>query len=142
MTFDETQRSILARLADVLIPSSAGGLSASEAGVAGEGLDQVLTVRPDLAPAIRLILHHANGKNPAETIRDLRANDAASFAALAEVVAGAYFLNQGVRAALGYDGQDARSLNPGPDDVSDGLLQPVIQRGPIYRPSPGIKHPR
>jgi hypothetical protein len=39
MIFDEAERSILA---DVLIPASAGFLSASQAGVAAEGLDQVL----------------------------------------------------------------------------------------------------
>ena len=43
MTFDPTERAVLAGLADVLIPAGEGGFpSASEAGVAGQVLDEVL----------------------------------------------------------------------------------------------------
>ena len=64
MTFDEDERAILASLADVLIPAGDGFPSASEAGVAGEGLDQVLAFRPDLATALKSILAFARGRNP------------------------------------------------------------------------------
>jgi hypothetical protein len=39
MTFDASERTVLAGLADVLIPAGEGFPSASQAGVAGEGLD-------------------------------------------------------------------------------------------------------
>ena len=49
MSFSSEQRRRLAELADVLIPASGGQLSASQAGIAEEGIDRVLTARPDLA---------------------------------------------------------------------------------------------
>ena len=43
-----------------------------------------------------------------------------------------------VRKAVGYPGQKANP--PYPDeaeyDLRDGLLEPVIARGPLYRPTP------
>lgn len=136
MTFDHEERTMLAALADVLIPASPGFLSASQAGVAGEGLDQVLSVRPDLATPLKEVLQSAQGREPAEFLRELPSKDAAGFATLAEVVAGAYFLNPQVRAALDYHGQVARPIDPAANDLDGNLLKPVIYRGPIYRPTP------
>jgi hypothetical protein len=136
MIFDEAERSILA---DVLIPASAGFLSASQAGVAAEGLDQVLAVRPDLEPGLRQKLQSAKGRDPADVVRELQTKDAAGFAELAEVVAGAYFLNRGVRAGIGYHGQVPRARESASDYLDEGLLQAVIDRGPIYRPTPMAK---
>jgi hypothetical protein len=67
----------------------------------------------------------------------LQAQDPAGFGLLAELVPGAYFLNAQVRAQLGYHGQGARPLDSHPDYLDDGLLESVIDRGPIYRPTPG-----
>jgi hypothetical protein len=41
-----------------------------------------------------------------------------------------------VRERLGYPGQQARPFEPRPDYEEDGLIQSVIERGPIYRPTP------
>ncbi len=136
MTFAATERSVFAALADVLIPAGHGFPSASEAGVAGEGLDQILAVRPDLAAGLKNILEQAEGRNPAEFVAELQTKDPASVGVLAEIVPGAYFMNPRVRAALGYDGQTPRPIDPGPDYLDDGLLQSVIDRGPIFRPTP------
>ena len=67
----------------------------------------------------------------------LRAGDPAAFGVLAEIVPGAYFLNPEVQRAIGYAGQTPRSIDPRPDYMEDGLLESVIRRGPIYRPTPG-----
>jgi hypothetical protein len=58
---------------------------------------------------------------------------------LAEVVAGAYFLNPEVRKAVGYGGQLQVPIvaEDPPDYEQDGLLASVVARGPIYRPTPG-----
>jgi len=135
MNFDASERSILAGLADVLIPAGSGFPSASEAGVASAGLDQILEVRPDLAAGLKKILAQAQGRNPVEFVADLQTKDTASFGVLAELVPGAYFLNPRVRSAFGYDGQSARPIDPRPDFLDDGLLQSVIDRGPIFRPT-------
>jgi hypothetical protein len=137
MTFNAIERAILAGLADVLIPAGEGFPSASEAGVASEGLDQVLSFRPDLAAGLKKILAGATGRLAAECVAALQAEDAASFGVLAELVPGAYFLNAQVRTRLGYHGQSARPIDPRPDYLDDGLLQSVIDRGRIYRPTPG-----
>jgi len=137
MTFDSNERAVLAGLADVLIPAGESFPSASEAGVAGEGLDQVLSFRPDLADGLKKILASAHGRPPAEVVADLQVKDPAGFGLLAELVPGAYFLNPQVRAKLDYHGQGPRPIDPRPDYLDDGLLQSVIDRGPIYRPTSG-----
>src|SRR5215510_14382041 len=105
MTFDTNERAVLAGLADVLIPSGQEFPSASEADVAGEGLDQVLSFRPDLAAGLKQVLASARGRPPAEVVAELQKTDPAGFGILAELVPGAYFLNPHVREQLGYQGQ-------------------------------------
>jgi len=135
MTFDARERSTLAALADILIPASAGFLSASQAAVAGEGLDQVLAVRPELTTKLKQVLHSAIGRDPAAVVCELQTKDPTSFGVLAEVVAGAYFLDPQVCAAIGYHGQVPRPLDSTGDPINEELLRPVIARGPIYRPT-------
>ena len=57
---------------------------------------------------------------------------------LTAVVPGAYFLNPAMREAIGYPGVEARPIDPDapPDYLEDGLLDSVIARGPVYRPTP------
>lgn len=132
---DQAARKVLAGLADVLIPAREGFPSASEAGVAGDGLDRVLDARPDLVAGLERVLGAAGGRDPAAVMVELQAKDQAGFAVLAELVPGAYFMNPRVRALFGYHGQGPRPIEPGSD--YDDLIQPVIERGPIYRPTPG-----
>jgi hypothetical protein len=136
LNFDANERAVLAALADVLIPAGEGFPSASDAGVAGEGLDHVLAFRPDLAAGLKKLLASAHGRPPSELVAELQRNDPAAFGLLAELVPGAYFLNRQVRARLGYEGQNSRPIDPRPDYLDEGLLQSVIDRGPIYRPTP------
>ena len=136
MSFNSAERELLAQLADVLIPPAEGYLSASEAGVAGAGLDAVLETCPEMAKGLRELLNKAVGRSAAEVVADLRVNDATAFGVLAEFAAGSYFMNPAVRQAIQYEGQTARAIDPYPDYLDDGLLDSVIQRGPIYRPTP------
>jgi hypothetical protein len=69
----------------------------------------------------------------------LQTNDPAGFGILAELVPGAYFLNPEVRAGLKYHGQDPRPIDPRADYLD--LLQSVIDRGPIFRPTPAADAP-
>ena len=136
MRLTPADRALFAALADVLIPAAPGFLSASEAGVAGESLDQALAARPDLAAGLECVLSIATGRDPAEVVAELRKGHPAAFGILAELVPGAYFLDARVRAAFGHEGQGPRPIDPAPDYLEDGLLQSVIDRGPIYRPTP------
>ena len=137
MNFDANERELVGKLADVLVPASEGFPSASDAGVTGAGLDQVLSFRPDLADGLKRLLVAARGRPAAEFVAELQRNDSMGFALLAEFVPGAYFLNPTVREKLGYAGQTPRPIDPHPDYLDDGLLQSVIDRGPIYRSTPG-----
>ena len=139
MTFDSNERALLGGLADVLIPAGEGFPSASEAGVASDGLDQVLSFRPDLTAGLKKLLAQASGRPAAEVVADLQVKDPAGFGLLAELVPGAYFLNPQVRKRLDYHGQGPRPIDPRPDYLDDGLLQSVIDRGPIYRPTPATR---
>jgi hypothetical protein len=136
MTFDSDERSLLAALADVLIPAGEGFPAASDAGIAGEGLDQLLGYRPDLGPGLKKVLAVANGQPAAEIVAGLKTRDPAGFGLLAELVSGAYFLHPDVRTKLNYHSQGPRPIDPRPDYLDDGLLQSVLDRGPIYRSTP------
>ena len=55
-----------------------------------------------------------------------------------EAVTAAYFMNPDVRKAVGYTGQGPTPLDPRMDYMEDALLESVIKRGPIYRPTPEV----
>jgi hypothetical protein len=136
MSFDDQRRAQLGAIADQLIPAGGGMPSASEAGVAGRFLDEVLAARPDLAAPLEAALESVDGLAPGAAIAKLRDSD--GWAVLTAVVPGAYFLNPETRAALNYPGLERRPIDPGaqPDYNDDGLLDSVIARGPVYRPTP------
>src|SRR5262245_39967815 len=131
MNLSATERQLLALLADLLIPAGSGFPSASEAGVAQHGVEQVLAVRPDLLEPLKNLLARAENRSPDEFLQEVQKNDPSAFGVLAELVPGAYFLNPAVRAKLNYDGQSARPIEPRADYLDEGLLQSVIDRGPI-----------
>ena len=126
-------RQTLSALADELIPAADGMPSASQAGAAGRLLDEVLAVRGDLEEALDELTAAARGADPAAEVDRLRSEDPPLFEALTTAVAGGYFLSPDVRERLGYPGQKAKRLE---NDFDGALLQPVIDRGPIFRPTP------
>jgi len=140
MSFTMQERQQLANLADVLIPAASGRLSASQADVSGRGLDQVLATCPEMAGGLRDVLSKAGTGEADAAVANLHANYPTAFGVLAEFAAGAYFLNVAVRNAIGYSGQTARPVDPAPDYLENGLLDYVIRRGPIYRPTPAPPH--
>jgi hypothetical protein len=140
MSFTSQERKRLAELADVLIPTAGGHSSASQADVAGSGLDQVLATCPEMAASLRGLMVKAGNGDAVAAVANLRTNHNAEFGILAEFTAGAYFLNCAVREAIGYAGQTGRPIDPAPDYLENGLLDSVIHRGPIYRPTPAAPH--
>ena len=136
MNFSPEQRQRLAELADVLIPACDGHLSASQAGIAEDGLDRVLAARPDLVAGLQQLLSTGGTGPAADVVATWQAGDAPEFGVLAELAAGAYFMNEQVREAIGYHGQGPRPIDPRVDYLEDGLLESVLSRGAIYRPTP------
>jgi hypothetical protein len=117
MILSDDERRRLNVLADRLIPAEDG----MPPGSAGR-VEEVLTARPDLVPALREILRSGRDLTPAETIF------------VGEIVAGAYFLDEKVQDLIHYHGRRAVPI-PTTPDYGD-LIEPVTARGPIYRPAP------
>lgn len=137
MALTDAQRAHLGEIADQLIPAGGGMPSASEAGVSGQYLDEVLKSLPDLSDALDTVLAAVEGLGAAEAIVALRA-DPTGWGVLTAVVPGAYFMNPAIREAIGYPGLERRPIDEhaAPDYLADGLLDSVVSRGPVYRPTP------
>jgi hypothetical protein len=137
---DEASRARLALFADLLIAGGAGMPSASEAQVHTQWIDRVFAARPDMEVAVRGVL--ALPGEPEAVLAQLRERDAEGFTGFAFAVAGAYLINPRIRRELGYPGP-APVRNPAlPGEaesyLEDGILDVVIARGPIYRPTPDV----
>ena len=124
VTAEERER--LTRIADVLLPGGAGLPSASEAGVAGALLDDVIAVRPDVLPELRRVLDSLG--TGLYSIEGLQNTGGAPFRTLAMVVAGAYYLSPQVRELLGWYSEKGAALGaPGfPSYVEEGLLDHLL----------------
>ena len=126
--------------ADCLIPAGRGFPSASAAGVASSGLDNVLAARPDVEAALLGVLRGANGQAPQDFLRSLRRTDPHGFEVLTYVVAGGYFSSDDVARTLAYKGRSAQplyELDAGPAWEGE-LSRSVRGRGQIYRATPPI----
>jgi hypothetical protein len=134
----EAQRVRLAELADQLMPAGAGLPSASEADVHGKWIDRALIARPDLESAILGVL--AVAEDPNFQVITLKDSDYDLFDRFSYTMAGCYFMNPKVRKSLGLPGNAPKPNPPLPDEsdyyLRDGILDPVLKRGPIYRPTP------
>jgi hypothetical protein len=125
-------------LADVLIPGGRGMPSASAADPTGGWVGRALTARPDLVDTISGLLADAAGRDPIAEVERLGRNDHDGFGALSLIASGAYLINPEVRSVISYPGQVARPIDPSEfaADLDGGLLDPVLERGAIYRRTP------
>ena len=110
--------------------------SAGQAGVGGEWIDRALAARSDWAADLLALLERVRGKDYRATLAELQAAEPATFTMLTELVAGAYFMNPAVRKLIGYPGQRAVPIGESPEEQLQELLEPFIQRDPIYRSCP------
>ncbi len=132
---DQAQLAVFAALADHLAPASEGMPAASAVGMPGALLEQVLNARPDLRMPLVTLLRQARGADPAQFIAALYADDPEGLHVLGLIVAGGYYLSPEVRTLLGYPGQIRQGfdVDAKPDYLTDGTLQRVRDRGPIWR---------
>ena len=98
------------------------------------GLRRALDLRPDLVAPLRDVLGRL-GDEPARGLPDLPQADPLGWAALVACVFGGALTRPDVRRAIGYPGQEGRVIRA--EDftrwVEAGLLDPVLERGPVWR---------
>ena len=133
-----SERAQFVAIADILICGDDIMPAASQANIAGERLDRLLALRPEFRRLLKDALDATRDMDSREAVQFLNAEQPAWFGPLSLLAAAAYFMNQEVRDALNYPGQQRRPVLPieENDPIDSELLNPVIQRGPIYRMPP------
>lgn len=123
----EAEREQLKRLAGGIIPVGDDLPSGSEVGLEGRALDRILAVRPDLSSDLKRALGETT-EAPAEALATLAAADVAAYQALLIVVTMGYYMDSGVRARIGYEGQVPRPVRPDnfPEYIAEGLLDHLM----------------
>jgi len=134
-SLSDADRTVYRALIDALLPASGPLPAASAAGGADGMLDRLLEWRPDLSADLKRGLAAVRELPPAAAIAWLESRDAEAFQAIRLAAFGNYYLDPGVRQALGYPGQQSRPLvaDEKPDYLTSGVLEPVIARGSIWR---------
>jgi hypothetical protein len=134
-SLNPAERQALAALADVLIPPSPKGLSASEAGLGGGLIDMLETHAPERLPLLRRAIALGAGTTPEAGLAALRAEDPAAYDNFCETIAAVYFMAPAVREAVGFPGRLPRAARIEVSDIED-LLMPVLEAGFAPRPTP------
>lgn len=129
----------LRAIADVLIPASGDNPAATADPGFDECVGRAIDARADAFGVITAVLARLDGARPDaidQALRALHADQPDHFQALSAVVAGAWLLSPAVRARIGYPGQrrDPARLEEAADEISDGILDPVLARGRVYTP--------
>jgi len=133
-TLDAARRAAFTAVAGHLIPAAHGMPSAADV-VGDTRLRFVLRARPDLVEPLRAALRVELGDDPAERLLTLERDEPDHHAALVLAVVGGYYTDADVRERLNYPGQEAKTLYSWkvPDFIEEGLTDPVLARGPIWR---------
>ncbi len=137
----ESELATAQAVADALIPATETAPSASAEPEFTTALATALDARADAFDAITGFLADAGGLDAAalfDRLRVLHDGEPDAFQALSAVLAGAWLLTPGVRTRIGYPGQrrNPPSLTEAVDQLDDGLLDAVMERGACYVPTP------
>ncbi len=137
---DDTRRS-LETIGDHLIPAAHGMPAASAVNVGTTQLDVVLGSRPDLAPLLEDALAEADLADIDAYLAALSEENPAGYDAVTLAIVAGYYMHPEIHELIGYPGQVAKDAQRmGEREVyQEGLMelaQKVVDRGPIYRPTP------
>lgn len=139
LTDDEMQT--LHAVADVLVPAAGENPAATEETGFDSALRRAADARADVFNHITSLLAQLKDLERQSLeleLRRLYAEEPDVFQPLSAIVAEAWLLVPAVRARIGYPGQhhDPPDIDQVVDELSEGILQPVIDRGSIYTPAP------
>ena len=142
-TLDAGQRETLYALGDVLIPASGEHALRERGRPQGQVARKGARGAPRPLADARRASRPGPRRGPGREARRLHEEEPDAFSALSQIVSGAYYMNLKVRKRIGYPGQGNRK--PFEDeadyDLRDGLLDPVIDRGPIHKQPPPTPAP-
>ena len=138
---DDEQASLL-RIADTLIPAAGPNPKASDAEEFVPYLHLALAARADVFDAVLKAvseLADVADERLHSALKTMWAEDKFTFDPLSSIIAGAYFMTPQVKELIGYPGQhrDPAGLEDAADELETGILDPVLERGPIYVPAAG-----
>ena len=136
----DQERQTCARVADVLCTGPSTQVARpSQCTDFQQHLDVAVATRSDEFELLVKTISRAGEATELNTwLRELSTADAAAFTLISTVVAGAYLMVPEIREHVGYPGQhrDRPSNEQVVEELMDGILDPVIDRGPIYVPTP------
>jgi hypothetical protein len=144
LSVNDSTRRALETIGDYLIPEAHGMPAASTMDVGTSQLDVVLSSRPDLAPILRRTLAGAELDDVAGFVSELETEDPEGYDAVTLALVAGYYMHPEVHRRIGYPGQvpkDAQRLGER-EIYQEGLMelaQKVIDRGPVYRPTPNVE---
>ncbi|CAN5421819.1 hypothetical protein BH10PSE7_BH10PSE7_18120 [soil metagenome] len=128
-------------LADFLVPAY-GAMPSFSSVVPPEAIRASLNFRPDVHEAFaRGLADCTESRTPEANLDALSQADREAFDAISLIVAGTYYMQPAVRAAIHYPGQENVSYDAmaTPLYLLDGSLGEVIARGRKYKPTPGLE---
>ncbi|MGV9847404.1 hypothetical protein ACWDWU_01175 [Streptomyces sp. NPDC003442] len=131
----------LRAVADILVPATGQDAAATDAPDFDSWLRRAVDARADSFDLLTKALADLDGLDQTAldaALRRLHAEKTETFVVLSAVIAGAWLMVPEVRAAMGYPGQkrDVPRLEEAADQLSDGILDPVLERGHFYTPAP------
>lgn len=134
-------RTGLEKAGDHLIPEAHGMPSAGTMGVGTSQLDIVLASRPDLSPLLERAFVDAKIDDIGAFLSGLEAADPEAYGAVTLAIVAGYYMHPEVHRLIGYPGQVAKDVQRMSEReiYQEGLMdlaQKVVERGPIYRPTP------
>lgn len=141
-SISESTRRALEKVGDHLIPEAHGMPAASTMEVGTTQLDVVLASRPDLAPLLERALSDADLDDIDGFLTGLREGDPQAYDSVTLAIVAGYYMHPEVHELIGYPGQVPKDVQRMSEHeiYQEGLMelaQKVIDRGPIYRPTPG-----
>ncbi|MGK2321410.1 hypothetical protein ACSJLP_28465 [Gordonia rhizosphera NBRC 16068] len=127
----------LLRIADTLIPASGENPAASQAIEIGRYLDLALAARADVFDLVLGAVDQLKDVSAADmraALKQMWADDKATFDPLSSILAGAYFMTPQVKALIGQPGphRDPAGFEDAANELETGILDPVLERGSIY----------
>lgn len=138
---DAAELATIKAVADVLVPRAGGAPAATEDPDFETFLPRALSARADAFDTITDALGHLGSVDSdlAARLRVLSESDFTTFQALSAVIAGAWLMCPATQERIGYPGQRAVlfQIAQGSDEISEGILEPVLDRGEFFRPTPG-----